>query len=195
MTITAELERIRHQYLNKIVETQAIRDFKESIDVFGKKIGPLSKGNHYKMEFWIAKSFLKRDIIRLVGRDESTEGEEVIGKLDVQEIQKIAFDQGRSHEINDIGKNLFTAIKEFLDVLSYRVKMKLTPEKKYKTLFSNIQDLIMIRHRRILNLSHMKQSLKVTQNLTQEEKILMDNLTDNLITWKNFFQNNKRKDS
>lgn len=71
--------------------------------------------------------------------------------------------------------------------------MKLTPEKKYKTLFSNIQDLIMIRHRKILNLSQMKQSLKVTQNLTQEEKILMDNLTDNLITWKDFFQNNKDK--
>jgi hypothetical protein len=53
----------------------------------------------------------------------------------------------------------------------------------------------MIRHRRILNLSQMKQSLKVTQNLTQEEKILMDSLTDNLITWKDFFQNNKGKDN
>ena len=81
MKITEDLERIRHQYLNRIVETKANRDFDETIEIFGKKIGPFHAGNHYKMEFWIAKTFLKRDILKLVSNNDIGENNNQIINL------------------------------------------------------------------------------------------------------------------
>ncbi|MHA1728919.1 MAG: hypothetical protein ACTSWY_09325 [Promethearchaeota archaeon] len=181
MELKADLERIRHEYLNKIVETQALKDFKESVKILGKRIGPFSKGNHYKMAYWIAKIFIKREILKLAEHDGD--------KLNVKAIQKIAFNQGRTHEINNIGGNLFTVIKEYMKILSSWTEKDLTHEKKFKSLYSNFQDLITIRHRKILNLCQMKQSFNVTRNLTQEEQILMKYLSDAIFQWKDFFQN------
>jgi hypothetical protein len=176
-TIPKELERIRIKYINRYVETRAKIDFNQSIEIFGKIIGPFTTGNHYRMEFWIAKIFLKNDILELVDGDQ----------LNLQNIQKIAFTEGRSKEINKIDPFLFTSLKEYMDLLSGKIKLNLAVPRQFREIYSNAQDLIVVRHRKILSLSQTQLSTKNTQNLTEEEKILMNNLTDDIECWKKYY--------
>jgi hypothetical protein len=178
-TISKELERIRLKYINRIIETRAKVDFGQSFEIFGKVIGPFTTGNHYKMEFWIAKIFIKNDILEFV------EGEQ----LNLQNIQKIAFTEGRSKDINKIDSFLFTAIREYMDILVGRLKLNFATPKQFREIYSNVQDLMVVRHRKILSLSQtqMSMSMKNTQNLTEEEKVLMSSLTDDIDDWKRFF--------
>ncbi|MCP4763316.1 MAG: hypothetical protein GY870_16195 [archaeon] len=182
---TKELERIKYKFLNRNVETKAKRNFDHSTEILGKIIGPFVAGNQYKMEYWIAKSFIKNDILELTDKE----------RLDVQKVQKIAFKEGRSGEINNIDNNLFTSIKENLSILSYRNKKskELTTDKELRTFFSNAQDLVTIRHRKIVNLSQMKQTIRRQQNLTDEEKILISNISDDFADWRKYYLDAQKK--
>jgi hypothetical protein len=176
-TIPKDLERIRVKYINKLVETRAKVDFKDSLEVFGKIIGPFTSGNHYKMEFWIAKIFIKNDILELVDSDQ----------LNLQNIQKIAFIEGRSKEINKIDPHLFTSMKEYMDILIGKLKLNMATQRQFREIYSNALDLIVVRHRKILNLSQTHLSMRNIQNLSEEEKILMNNLTEDIESWKKYF--------
>lgn len=175
--IPKELERIRVRYINRFVETRAKIDFNETFEVFGKNIGPFTAGNHYKMEFWIAKIFMKYDILELADGDQ----------LNLQNIQKIAFTEGRSKDVNKIDSHLFTSIREYMDLLTGKLKLNLATQRQFREIYSNALDLIVVRHRKILSLSQTQLSMKNTLNLTEEERILMNNLTDDIESWKKYF--------
>lgn len=172
-----ELKRLRYTFLNEIVDTRALKDFKQSIEVLGKKVGPFKAGNHYRMEFWVAKTFLINDILQLTEKD----------KLDVQKIQKIAYKESRSRKIEKIDENLFLAIHEYLDVLNERVKRNLTKERKFKDVYSNVQDLVIVRQRKVGNLSQTKHTIRKIQNLAASEKVLIEHLSGTFEGWGQFF--------
>ena len=170
-----EFERLRNVYLNQIVETKAKKDFDFSVDILGKSIGPFKVGNYYKMEYYLAATFLKNDIL------------ELIEPLDVQKIQKLAFNESRSNEINKIDKNTYVAIREHMDVLAGKLQRKLIPDREFKSFNSNVQDLITVRMKKISNYSQTQQNMKLLQSFSEEERILLNNLTNELIQWRTYF--------
>jgi hypothetical protein len=127
------------------------------------------------MEYFIAATFLKQDIL------------ELIDPLDVQKIQKIAFNESRSNEINKIDKNTYVAIREHMDVLAGKLQRKLIPDKEYKSFNSNIQDLITVRLKKIANYSQNQQNMKTLQSFSDEERMLLNNLAGYVTTWRNYF--------
>ncbi|MHA1822052.1 MAG: hypothetical protein ACTSVC_16380 [Promethearchaeota archaeon] len=161
------------------METKAKRDFNGTIKILDKRLGPFIFGNTYRMEFWIAKIFIKNDILELADDN----------KWDVQKIQKIAFTEGRSQEIKKTEDYLFTGIREYLEIMKYKKDMGLIPERIFKTLVSNMQDLITVRLRKIILLIQTKNNIALRENLSEEEKILIDDLSNNFGQWKEFFMN------
>jgi hypothetical protein len=181
-SIERQLARIKHRYLSRIIETKAKMDFKHSVVILGKKVGPFISGNHYKLDFGVAKTFIENGILDFAG-------EEI---LDVQTIQKIAFTEGRSNSLTKVDSNLFTAVKEYLDILSHKKQNNAIPQRQFTSLNSNAQDLLTVRYRKLLQLSKVKQTFKVTQNLTEEEKVFIKKLTENYVEWKSFLLNRKK---
>lgn len=174
-----ELKRLRYKFLNKIVDTRAVKDFKNSIEVLGRNIGPFIAGNHYRMEYWAVKPFLKHDILELTDRE----------KLDVQKIQKLAFTESRASQIEKIDENLFFAIREYLDIL----KSKNQQDRRFRDVYSNVQDLISVRLGKIGSLSQAKQTMRLIQNLTAEEKVLIEKLSTSFREWNKFFLEDVKK--
>jgi len=179
-SIQSQLKRIGHIFRHKIGEVKAIKNFKHSIEIFGKIIGPFISGNHYKMEFWIAKVFVKYGIMEFVDADE----------ISIQKIQKIANTESHATDFKKIDPYLYTAINEYMDIISANPEGE---KREFRDIFSNTQDLITIRQRKILSLSQVNSSLNVTQNLSEEEKILLAKLTDHVKEWKLFFLDLNRK--
>ena len=182
-SIERQLARIKHRYLCRIIEVKAKVNFKHTVEILGKNVGPFDSGNHYKIEFGVAKTFIENGILDFAG-------DEV---LDVQTIQKIAFTEGRSNVLTKVDPNLFTAVKEYLDILDHKIKTKSIPQRQYTSLNSNAQDLLTVRYRKLLMLSKVKQTFNVTQNLTDEEKVFIKKLTENYVEWKSFLLNRKRE--
>ncbi len=179
-SISSKLNRIRLIFRNKIVEIKAIKSFKHSIEIFGKIIGPFITGNHYKMEFWIAKVFVKNGVAKFENEDEIT----------VQKIQKIANSESHSTDFKKLDPYMYTAINEQMDIVAHTSDEN---SRKFRDLFSNTQDLIAIRQRKILSLSQVNASINVIQNLSEEEKVLLSKLTDNVKDWKIYLLDSKRQ--
>ena len=179
-SISSQLNRIRHTFRSKIVEVKTIKNFKHSIEIFGKIIGPFITGNHYKMEFWIAKVFVKQGIVKFVDAEEIT----------IQKIQKIANSQSHATDFKKLDPYLYTAINEYMDIVA---QSKGRGTRKFRDLFSNTQDLLTIRQRKILSLSQVNTSLGLSQNLSEEEKILLSKLTEQVKDWKGYLLDSKRQ--
>ena len=179
-SISSQLNRIRHRFRSKIVEVKAIKNFKHNTEIFGKIVGPFITGNHYKMEFWIAKVFVKNGIMKFVDDNEIT----------IQKIQKIANSQSHATDFKKLDPYLYTAINEYMDIISHTEG---GGTRKFRDLFSNTQDLITIRQRKILSLSQVNTSLGMAQNLSEEEKILLSKLTDHVKDWKLHLLDSKRQ--
>ncbi len=179
-SISSQLNRIRHRFRSQIVEVKAIKNFKHNTDIFGKIVGPFTTGNHYKMEFWIAKVFVKKGIMKFADENEIT----------IQKIQKIANSQSHATDFKKLDPYLYTAINEYMDIVSHSEDGR---TRKFRDLFSNTQDLITIRQRKILSLSQVNTSLGMAQNLSEEEKILLSKLTDHVKDWKVYLLDSKRQ--
>jgi hypothetical protein len=162
------------------VEVKAIKNFRHSIEVLGKTIGPFVTGNHYKMEFWIAKVFVKNKILKFVDSNEIT----------IQKIQKIANSQSHASDFKKLDPYLYTAINEYMDIIT---ESENGSTRKFRDLFSNTQDLIAIRQRKILSLSQVNTSLGLSQNLSEEEKVLLEKLTEHVNDWKLYLLDSKRQ--
>ena len=179
-SISSQLNRIRYTFRSKTVEVKAVKNFKHSTEIFGNIVGPFIAGNHYKMEFWIAKVFVKHGIMKFVAENEIT----------IQKIQKIANSQSHSTDFKKLDPFLYTAINEYMDIVSHAGN---EGTRKFRDLFSNTQDLITIRQRKILSLTQVKASLGVTKNLSEEEKVLLSKLTDHVKDWKVYLLDSKRQ--
>ncbi|MBN2155167.1 MAG: hypothetical protein JW776_03935 [Candidatus Lokiarchaeota archaeon] len=181
-SIQSQLKRIRYKFRNKIIEVKAVKNFKHSIEIFGKIIGPFIAGNHYKMEYWIAKEFIKYNILQF------TESEHI----NAQRIQKIAFNQSHTEELLKLDPNLFTAITEYMGILSDGNERD---DKNYRKFISFTQELIRLRQSKILALSQINTTLSLTQNLSEEEKILLSHSSSTVHAWKDYFLNIPHKKS
>lgn len=179
-----ELERLRFQYINKMVEIRAQDDFNYSFNIIGKKIGPFLKGNTYKMEFWIASIFVKNNIAKF---DEKH-------SFDVKKIQKIAYTESKSISINPINPETFIAIKEHLKILQFLHKKGKITYREFINFYSNAQDLVKVRHQKIIKLATANKSMNNTANLTKEEKLLVDEISGEIDGWRDFFVNMKKMD-
>ncbi|MHA1339958.1 MAG: hypothetical protein ACTSRZ_07360 [Promethearchaeota archaeon] len=177
------LERIRFNYLNTPIELRAMKNFNRTIMILNKKIGPFLVGNHYHLEFWIAKPFIEREILQPT--------EEY--KIDLQLIQKFAFNESRSRELKKLPESFYIAVKEYLTILSKQTNLNYSYKKRFRDVYSNTLDLITVRQRKILNLSQMKNTSKYYQNLTPEEKVLIENINNDLSNWRKFFLEDLRK--
>lgn len=177
------LERIRFNYLNSIMEFRAIKNFNSSISILDKKIGPFIIGNHYHLEFWIAKPFIEREILEPIEDN----------KIDLQLIQKYAFNESRSKELKKLPNNFYISVKEYLTILAKQIKINEAYKKRFKDVYSNISDLLSIRERKILNIVQLDNFLHYYQNLTYEEKVLIDNLDNDLKDWRKYFLEDLKK--
>jgi DNA replication initiation complex subunit (GINS family) len=59
--------------------------------------------------------------------------------------------------------------------------------------FSRAEDLMKIRQGKIFAVSRVGNSLNVTQNLSEEEKVLLDSLSSHISDWRVFLLDSKRK--
>jgi hypothetical protein len=161
------------------VEVKAVKNFRHSVEIFGKIIGPLITGNHYKMEFWIAKVFVKREIAKFTESDD----------INIQKIEKIVNTERFADDLKKIDPFLFTAINENMDIISTLED----GSRKLGRYFSRAEDLMKIRQGKIFAVSRVGNSLNVTQNLSEEEKVLLDSLSSHISDWRVFLLDSKRK--
>lgn len=178
-SISTQLKRIQHTFRNKIVEVKVIKNFKHSIEIFGKIIGPLISGNHYKMEFWIAKVFIRNGVVIFADADE----------INIQKIEKIVNTERFADDLKKIEPYLFTAIKENMDILSSQAD----ESRKLGKYFSRAEDLMKIRQGKIFAVCRVDNPLNVTQNLSEEEKVLLSNLSNHMNDWRMFLLDSNRK--
>jgi len=165
------------------MEFRAIKNFNSSISILDKKIGPFIIGNHYHLEFWIAKPFIEREILEPIEDN----------KIDLQLIQKYAFNESRSKELKKLPNNFYISVKEYLTILAKQIKINEAYKKRFKDVYSNISDLLSIRERKILNIVQLDNFLHYYQNLTYEEKVLIDNLDNDLKDWRKYFLEDLKK--
>ncbi len=175
-SIQSQLNRLRHTFRNQMIEVKATKHFKHNVEVFGKIIGPLIAGNHYKMEYWIAKVFAKYQFIEFVGSEE----------IDLLKLNKLADSENRSNEIKQLDPFLYTAITEHMEIKP----SEWSTEKggfRRTNMSGSYHDLMMVRHRKILDISKLSSNHSFSQKFTEEEKILLERVASDVREWKQYF--------
>lgn len=183
-SIQSQLNRLRHTFRNRIVEVKAIKHFKHDLEIFGNIIGPLIAGNHYKMEYWIAKVFAKHEFIEFIGSEE----------IDLLKLNKLADSENRSNEIKQLEPFLYIAITEHMDIKPSEWSADQRGFRR-TNMSGSYHDLMMVRHRKILDISKLSANHSFSQKFTEEEKVLLERVASDVREWKEYFFKMNRKKS
>ncbi len=163
-------------YENSMTKIVANRNFAE-LKLAGMNVGPFDEGNEYEIYYWIAKELETAGIVHL--REEDV--------LDTNKLYKAQWKEGVQIPgmISELPDEFYPKLRRYL---AYAESEANQPDRiqEYHKAKAFARDIVNSRLRKIVALSSASaQSDQVLKKLTQEEKLIYDQLGKIIATWKN----------
>ena len=164
------------EFENTNVRVTANRNFPET-KLAGLTVGPFEEGNEYEIYYWIAGELAKQGIVHFPKED----------YLDPAKLFKTQWKERAqtSGQISALKDDFYPRLRRYVNEL--RAESTKTPEKmrEYETVLHLSRDIVNSRMRKIVSLaSSPTQTEQITKNLTCEEKLLHNHLSNLIRRWR-----------
>jgi hypothetical protein len=174
--LTKKLSNVDFNFEHSLVKVIANRNCSE-IKLAGLNVGPFEEGNEYEIQFWIAEELKKAGIVRFRGEE----------SLDANKIYKIHWTERiqATSQISKLPENFYPKVRRYLTEL--RNETAKNPEKirEHEKILHSVRDIVNLRLKKIVSLaSAPAQTEQFLRNLTEEERLLYDQLYKLIQEWK-----------
>ncbi len=171
-------------YENSLVKIIANRNCPE-IKLAGLSVGPFDEGNEYEVYFWVAKELATAGIVHFREDD----------ALDSTKLYKVQWKEGVQipGQISELPEDFYPKLRRYLSFLKEEATQpdKITEYQKTQHL---AKDVVNSRLKKIVALSSApSQSDQVLKKLSNEEKILYEQLVKLISEWKGKILENGEK--
>ena len=162
-------------YENTLVRIVANRNCPE-IKLAGLTVGPFDEGNEYEVHFWVAKELASAGLVHF--REEDL--------LDSRKLFQVQWKEGTQipGQISELPDDFYPRLRRYLTILKSEATV---PEKisEYSKAQHLAKDVVNSRLRKIIALASAPgQGESVTKKLSDEERILYDQLVKTISDWK-----------
>jgi len=160
-----------------------VKDFPTALIHLGRRIGPFKIGNPYSLEYYIARILVEEGYLKF---DEN----KIINSA---AIQKINFMESTNPEPKPIEDMVYVQAAQRLSIFENLLKDDKIPRRDFSQLYSDVNDLIRVRLAKIIRLATQPQQLKTKKLMTEEERILFDQISNSIHEWQNFVPDRFKK--
>ncbi|MFX1452383.1 MAG: hypothetical protein ACFFCM_16205 [Promethearchaeota archaeon] len=153
-----------------------VRTLKPTPQINENKIEFIKKGIVTEIPVWMARILKENEMVEII--DEKN--------IDLATLDKFLWREKNSSNLQSLEDDLYIRIREYLEHLSKKIKEYPTTqliENKQKTK-NFLDDLMTFRLYKILRIVEAKNRRVLIKSLTNEEKILFDNILSNFEKWK-----------
>ncbi len=161
------------EWKNKKIKVRALKPIPQFVE---KKIEYLKKDIVTEIPIWMARILKENEMIEIL--DEKN--------IDLAKLDKFLWREKNSSNLQALEDDLYIRIKEYLENLSKKIKeyptTQLIENKQQTKAF--LDDLLTFRLYKILRIVEAKNRRLLIKSLTNEEKILYDNILSNFEKWK-----------
>ena len=173
--LAAKIYTLDFSYENSPVRIVANRNCPE-IKLAGLTVGPFDEGNEYEVYFWVAKELANAGMVHFREDD----------LLDSTKLFKVQWREGVQipGQISELPDDFFPKLRRYLAILKQEATQ---PEKinEYQKAQHLAKDVVNSRLKKIVALSAAPgQTEQVTKKLSNEEKILYEQLVKIISEWK-----------
>jgi len=182
--LAAKIYTLDFCYENSLVKIVANRNCPE-IKLAGLTVGPFDEGNEYGVYFWVAKELANAGMVHF--REDDV--------LDATKLFKVQWKEGVQipGQITELPEDFYPKLRRYLATLKEEATQ---PERisEYQKTQHLAKDIVNSRLRKIVALSTTPgQSDQVVKKLSNEEKILYEQLVKLISEWKSNILKNGEK--
>jgi hypothetical protein len=174
--LTTEIGTLDFCFENSLVKIVANRNCPE-IKLAGLSVGPFDEGNEYEIYFWVAKELAASGMVHF--REDEV--------LDATKLFKAQWKEGVQipGQISDLPEDFYPKLRRFLADLKRQSQEQSEKYQDYDRAKQLARDIVNSRLKKIVALSAAPtQSEQVLKKLTNEEKIIHDQLVKIISEWK-----------
>jgi hypothetical protein len=174
--LTAEICTLDFCFENSLVKIVANRNCPE-IKLAGLNVGPFDEGNEYEVYFWVAKELANAGMVHF--RESELLDEKKLFSAQWKEGVQIP------GQISDLPDDFYPKLRRFLADLKKQAQEQSEKYQEYDRTRQLARDIVNSRLKKIVALSAAPtQSEQVLKKLTNEEKIIHDQLVKIISEWK-----------
>jgi DNA replication factor GINS len=154
----------------------ANRNYPE-INLAGIKIGPLEEGNEYSVHYWIGRELVQKGIVHF--REEDT--------LEATKLYKVQWKERVQvpGQISELAEDFYPLLRRYLSDLKEDLLKKPEKMQEYEKAKQLASDIVNSRLKKVIALSSGPiQSDQVVKKLSNEEKLLYEQLRKIISEWK-----------
>ena len=143
----------------------------------GLKVGPFEEGKEYEVRFWVARELEKAGIARF--REEEL--------LDAVKLHKMHWKERVQpvREISSLSEDFYSKLRRYLASLKKEAATNPEKLKEYEKAKKITRDIIDCRLKKIVSLASTPgQTSQILKNLTREERVLYQCLSDFIDDWR-----------
>ena len=163
-------------YENSLVKIVANRNCPE-IKLAGLTVGPFDEGNEYEAYFWVAKELANSGMVHF--REDDV--------LDATKLFKVQWKEGVQipGQISELPDDFYPKLRRFISDLKDQASKETEKFQEYNKAKHLARDIVNSRLKKIVALSSAPaQTDQVLKKLTNEEKILFEQLVKIISEWK-----------
>jgi hypothetical protein len=163
-------------YENSLVKIVANRNCPE-IKLAGLNVGPFDEGNEYEVYFWVAKELANSGMVHF--REDDV--------LDATRLFKVQWKEGVQipGQISELPDDFYPKLRRFISDLKDQASKETEKYQEYSKAKHLARDIVNSRLKKIVALSSAPaQTDQVLKKLTNEEKILFEQLVKIISEWK-----------
>ncbi|WP_455367987.1 hypothetical protein [[Eubacterium] cellulosolvens] len=147
------------------------------LEVLGKKLGPFKKGDETDVPRWAAAEIVNSGAAKYREKEGIT----------LQELSKVHWKEAlpSSRQIPQLDRDFYSNLRHLLSSLKEEGKKDIEKLKEYEKALSTSNDIVNCRLRKLVTFAASAyQSTDLIKNLTPEEKVLLEDLTDLIAIWR-----------
>jgi hypothetical protein len=174
--LAAKICTIDFCYENSLVKIVANRNCPE-IKLAGLAVGPFDEGNEYEVYFWVAKELANAGMVHF--REDDV--------LDATKLFKVQWKEGVQipGQISELPDDFYPKLRRFISDLKDQASKETEKYQEYNKAKHLARDIVNSRLKKIVALSSAPaQTDIVLKKLTNEEKILFEQLVKIISEWK-----------
>jgi DNA replication factor GINS len=167
---------INFRFENSLVKIVANKNYPE-INLAGIKIGPLEEGNEYSVHYWIGRELVQKGIVHF--REEDT--------LEATKLYKVQWKERVQvpGQISELAEDFYPLLRRYLSDLKEDLLKKPEKMQEYEKAKQLASDIVNSRLKKVIALSSGPiQSDQVVKKLSNEEKLLYEQLRKIISEWK-----------
>ncbi len=174
--MAAKISTLDFSYENSLVKIIANRNCPE-IKLAGLTVGPFDEGNEYEVYFWVAKELASSGMVH--SREDEV--------LDATKLFKVQWKEGVQipGQISELPEDFYPKLRRYLSDLRDQASKQSEKYQEYDRTKQLARDIVNSRLKKIVALSSApSQTEQVLKKLTNEEKLMFDQLVKIISEWK-----------